>query len=190
MTKWLVLQLILLVGWSVAIFYLYQRKLWKARFPFNANQVFKALFLIVLPICWQGSSLVLGLGLLVTNASAVISPSFLFLLIILPIISLTLTAIWLILRYRSELIENSNHQNAIMQKVSECKQWIQKFEFINNQMIDVKIYISNGKPVGKLIVHDVTKDQAKLITEDKQGPPKDVYLEVIAKDHSDDTFYH
>ncbi|MEK5415906.1 hypothetical protein [Paenibacillus sp. FSL L8-0708] len=176
---WITMQFMLIVFWIIAAFLFYQYKGWKIGSPLDP---ITGLYLIIRFALIFGllSSILLGfIYLAFTMSKAEFIP--IFTLMVVPVV----LVIGFFAKYYFTTSVSNKRDSDLINKTNECREWVQKFPFINNEMIEIKIYISNGKATGRLIVHDVSKSQREEINKNKQGLPDDIHLVVIAADKAD-----
>ncbi|ODB61656.1 hypothetical protein [Paenibacillus polymyxa] len=191
MPIWLVLQLGLLAIWIVLAFLYYYSKGWRVGLPFQKDQVFKLLFSKIVPIVWMGSSLILGVIYILFNTQQMSDTLQIVFMVMVPIASLFFIfyRAWL---HDKKAEEVKKTENKIIKEQSEKTiKWVHQFDFVKEDKIELMVYISRDKPVGKLTVYDLTGDQQEILNQNKQNLPTDVYLEMtLKKSNLDNRFKH
>lgn len=180
--------LMLLVSIAAGI-YIYHSKMWKGGFPFGNLQILKVLGLIFVPALWMILILFIGLLLFVLGEVQSNAAMVFIAYIGIPIVFLVSIIVFFIVH---QVINNKNEKKMkqdIEKKVEQCREWVEKFPFINNEMIEVKIYISNGKPVGRLIIQNISLEQVSSLDKSKSLLPEGIYLELVSEDESNNTLH-
>lgn len=181
MDIWISVQLTILFIWLIAAFFFYRYKAWKVGSPLTSGNM---LFLVLRFFMLAGllSSIILGVIYVISTIPNVEY---------LPVITMLVLPILLIIifgvKYYMVNNEISTRDGNIKLKTEQIKAWVQKFPFINNEMIEIKIYISNGRATGRLIVKKINKDQAEVIKHHENELPNDIHLVVFHNNQEDNS---
>lgn len=106
-------------------------------------------------------------------------------MLIFPIISIS----WFVIRDKMLRADVARRDKIVIQTTNKCRDWAQKFPFLNNEMIEIKIYLSNGTATGRLIIQDVNQVQAQELKDEEDTLPKNIHLVVIAKEYENNEHY-
>lgn len=190
MSIWITMQLALLLCWVVAGFLFFRKKAWKISVPFNISSSLIMIFRFV-ALGWLLSSICLGVFYVLYTVP--FSGTFpIITLLVFPIIIIFILAI----NYYFGMTDQKGRERLILQKTKECKEWVEQFPFINNEMVNIKIYLSNGAATGRLIISDVDANEAALMSGKKEELPDDIHLMIVVNNDentsslSDNSIYH
>lgn len=182
MPVWVSIQLGLLLFWILVSFFLFYFSLWKTSFPISRTKSLQIIFANFLPFAWIASSFVFGLIYISLNLipQSDLYPV-LFLLIIPGILILVISSRILI---RNKILQNHDifSMKLIEQKKKEIEEWSKQFNFLNEENIEIKLYLSRGRPVGRIKVNQVNKTEITKLKSKKESLPEGIYLEVIDND--------
>jgi hypothetical protein len=179
MPLWFLIQLGLLLFWFLVSFFMYYFSLWNTSFPFSRTKSFRMVFLNFFPFIWLASSFIVGLlyiGLNITIRSDLIPV--LSLLIIPGILIIVLASRLMI---RNKILQNHEifSEKLIEQKRKEIEEWKNNFNFLNEDNIEIKLYMSRGRPVGRVKVGPVNKAEYNKLKNNNSNLPEGIYLEII-----------
>ncbi|MEF3355818.1 hypothetical protein PV403_22050 [Paenibacillus sp. GYB006] len=183
--NWILIQIGLLILWIILPLVYYFTNGWRTGFPFKKEQVLKLLFFRVVPIGWMSCTLISGIIYFFITTKNIIDLLPIVFMIVLPLIVLTsiLYRTWRQDKQTDEIKRVELLQ--IKEKRDGCLNWIHQFTFIDDESMELKIYMSRGTPVGKLTVYNVTQDQESILLSNKGQLPLDVHLETVPKIDSD-----
>jgi hypothetical protein len=178
MPNWLMLQIGLLLVWLIIALISYYGGLWTSSGPIGRRRILQFLMLKIVPLAWLTSSIFIGLYLLFTNSYQLTKFS-LIMTIFLPIVSL-LFIIGSLANENSKLKKKQQENEKKMElKKNECEKWVSSIFFLSPQDVTIKLYLSNEKATGRIIITNVTDEQSELIKERyRDSIPKGIYLEV------------
>lgn len=182
MPLWVSIQLGLLLFWILVSFLFYYFSLWKVSFPISRKKSLQIIFLNFLPFAWLASSFFLGLIYLSLN---LISQSNLFpVLFLLVIPGIVILVISSRIMMRNKILQNHEifSKKLIEHKRKEIEEWSRQFNFLSEDNIEIKLYMSRGRPVGRIKVNRVNKTEITKLKSKKENLPEGVYLEVIDSD--------
>lgn len=179
MPLWVLIQLGLLLFWFLVSFLFYYFSLWNTSFPIGRTKSFRMVFFNFFPFTWLASSFIAGLlyiGLNLTIRSDLFPV--LFLLIIPGMMILVLTSRLLI---RNKILQNHEifSVKLIEQKRKEVEEWSKNFNFLNEENLEIKLYMSHGRPVGRVKVSPVNKAEYNKLKNNNSNLPEGIYLEII-----------
>ncbi|WP_307415060.1 hypothetical protein [Paenibacillus sp. W2I17] len=181
MPNWLWLQFALLLVWLIIASFSYYGGLWTASGPVGRRKILQFLMLKFIPLAWLTSSLMIGLYFVVKNYQFT-KLSF-FMTIALPVVSLFIIICSLAYENSKLKREQQENEKKMESKKDECEKWIRSISFINSQDVTLKLFLSNDKATGRIIVTNVTEEQSELIKNRYMDSlPKGIYLEVISCD--------
>ncbi|ALP37978.1 hypothetical protein ASL14_19085 [Paenibacillus sp. IHB B 3084] len=152
-------------------FTLFWSKLWKGSGLFSRSDVLSIIIQLGIMI-WAVIFFLIGLTKLVLLSGWDNTNT--FLTIGVPLLVITFFLFKICRNYyttKQELKE-------IKQATTICKTWAFSFPYVSEDNTHIKLYLKKGKPVGKLIISDVTEEQALELNGNKGSLPKDVLLEV------------
>jgi hypothetical protein len=188
MTAWVYIQIVMLVGWLVAALIFYRVRAWKLSSPLSpyTGLILSVRFAVV---AWLVSSILLGIVyLIITMARGKLLP--VITLLVFPVTVIMTIAI------RNYFItgEFKRRDDDIRTKTRAIKEWAHKFEFLNNEMIEIKLYVSNGSATGRLVITDVDQNEAEEINKHRNELPDQIHLVVLPKsqkmDNDNPIIYH
>lgn len=177
------LQLVLLLVWIIITLISYFGGLWGSSGLIGRKKIFQFLMFRFLPSAWLISSLFIGLFLVVkvpkqlTNFSVLMT-------IVLPMVAL-LTILFSLANENRKLKQKQREEKDKMElKRSECQEWLRSISFINSKDVTLKLYLSNNKATGRMIITNVTKEQNEIIRKEYlESLPNEIFLEIITENN-------
>lgn len=172
MPTWLTIQLATGVLWFFCGIILYRIKFWKVTFPFGFNSGIIILLLIFLPVSWLGTLIIIELYFIIKEIS--FSP---FRLIIPSLLLIHLLIQVIYYRKNKQLANYLEDKCSI--KRQECIQWLEKFNFINQDDVNIQIYEVKGLTVGKIVVEGITDKEATELKAQEKSLPENTHLFIL-----------
>ncbi|MEK4456339.1 hypothetical protein [Paenibacillus sp. FSL R10-2748] len=152
-------------------FILYSTRLWKASGLFGSFDV-KSILLQLVLIAWAIVSFFVGLIKMIIVSGLAVST-----IVLTMGIPILLIAFFSIKIYRNYFITRQELKRMKNASVL-CKQWASSFPFISEENTQLKLHLREGKPEGKMIITNVTEEQASELYSQKQDLPKGIFLDV------------
>lgn len=178
MPTWLWIHGIILVIYIIFWGLLYYLKLWRLSFPFNKMTSIKVILSLFLPFSWLLSSLVIGLFLLLSKQLSKLDK---MLLIYFPLVSL----LALFVNYYINSLKYNNSEKQIQKNINllrdTCHNWVLQFPFLDENKYDLQVFISKNKPVGRMVLYELTCSEEKIINQHKDKLPQEVTLLISRK---------
>jgi hypothetical protein len=173
MPMWLLVHGILIVFWGSIWFSVYYLRLWTLSTPFTKETSLKIVIFHFLPLSWLSSSFIVGTILYnITRLEKVD----IILLLFFPFCSV-------IFYFINFWFNNSTHQQreeyiqkSIKSFKENCQNWVNQFPFISEENYDLQVFISKDKPVGRMIVYELTNIEESALKEHKEELPSGVTL--------------
>ncbi|MBA4533887.1 MULTISPECIES: hypothetical protein [Brevibacillus] len=137
-------------------------------------------FGVVVPVAWALASLLYGLFYITAMMSE--SVTALVCLIVLPVLFLLSTALYLWIKEKKRRIQLQNELALKSGTKEKCLKWIKQFSFVDESNSDLQIYISKGRPTGRLTIQSLTTEQIYEIESRSNELPMGVKLLLIPKD--------
>jgi hypothetical protein len=186
MPLWLIVQLGMLITWYLVAFLFISIKGWRIGFPLSTNLFSSLIYKRIVPIAWLVSCFVYGIGHLLINlrSSELFLP--LIFLNVVPLIFIGIVAGMMI----KNGVDKKNEEKMLSDKYNELYLWTKKFNFIRKDMIEVNIYISKGKPVGRAHFNNLTPSQIEEIKLNTNDLPAGIYLDLGFKDNNNSNNIH
>ncbi|OOE14062.1 hypothetical protein [Fictibacillus arsenicus] len=178
MPTWLALSGALLIFWTVFWFIIYKFQLWTISFPLSKSTVLKAMVTIIIPVSWLTTTLIFGVFLAILKEETFFE---LFTLVFFPLILLILILLVLYLENIKYHKIRKNEQNELNEIKNNIILWLNQFSFLTQKNYDLQIFISKNKPVGKIIIHDVSNEEASRLKESKNQLPSTVSLLIFER---------
>ncbi|WP_339316852.1 hypothetical protein [Paenibacillus sp. FSL R10-2734] len=179
----IIVQMALLFFIFTFTFLLYRAKTWKASTIFNKAEAISITFQLAL-VVWAFLSLVTGIFYFFLTTKSELS-GFILSVILIPLIILFYFGI-------KVLVNSNNTKKSIYEintKSNEVILWSKSFPFLSKDQIDLNVYLSKGKAVGRVTVHGVNEHEANLIKMKKSGLPADIFLNVIMENDENCNLY-
>ncbi|AIF68205.1 hypothetical protein GZ22_17255 [Terribacillus saccharophilus] len=168
MPNWMLIHGILLVILGCLYFFVYYNKSWTLSAPFNKKTSMKILFLYLLPLCWLLSSVLLGITFYYFGLLKSVDVIF---LVILPILTIIISGVYYWLSNKSYIKQQEQTYKDIDNFKKVSMKWIKQFSFVNDNNIDLEVYISKGTPKGRMIIYDLTTSEENLILKQHENIP-------------------
>lgn len=168
MPFWILIHGILFTTWALFWLVLYNRNLWTLSTLFSKEISFKIVVFHLFPLTWLSSSIILGIIKFITRPEY--STDF-YMLIVVPLI-IILVIIFDHLAANIKTKQNDNKLKDNMQRFKEhCQNWILQFPFINENQYELEVFISKERPVGRMIVYELTETEASLLKKHEEELP-------------------
>lgn len=94
------------------------------------------------------------------------------------VISLLICRIIFIPRIIAMKREEKKEKEHLQAKRLLCEEWLNQFPFVDSMNRRVQLYISKGEAVGRVVVREVTEDEAILIETKRCDLPERIHLEI------------
>ncbi|MEH7035631.1 hypothetical protein V7054_26105 [Priestia megaterium] len=181
MPVWLFAQIGLVCFWLIIGIYIYYTKLWKATFPISKRYYFLFTFILLVPSLLALSSIVFGLiYILFIHKEIEFSKPILFLFII-PGSYLAVLLLYTLLRNVFSL-KQEKKQNQKKQEIQEfCFNWIKQFNFIKENMYNIKVYPLDDEIEGRIKIKGLTSEEFSLLKQAETKLPDNIYLYLVLK---------
>lgn len=160
MPSWMLIHGILLVLWSCVYFSVYYAKSWTLSAPFNRTTSMKIVFILLLPLSWLISSVFLGITLFLLGQ---LKSTDIIFLVIIPLVLLLIYGFYLWLSNQSYTKQDEILRKKLVTFKENCQEWTKQFSFINEDNIDLEIFISKDKPVGRMIIYDLDSLEESIL---------------------------
>ncbi|MDW7614891.1 hypothetical protein SC499_09140 [Peribacillus simplex] len=178
MPTWFWIHGILLVIWIVIWGAIYYLQLWRLSFPFEKMTSFKIVLSLFLPFSWLSSSFLIGIIYSLIGDFVFLDK---VLVIFIPLIILIVMFIYYFIN-SSIYHKNENQiQTSIKNLKENCQKWILQFPFISEEQYDLQIFISKDRPVGRMIIYELTCNEERVLKEQTGDLPKEVTLLFVKK---------
>jgi hypothetical protein len=178
MPNWMLIHGILLVIWGFVFLFIYNVKSWTLSAPFNRITSLKIVFYYLLPLSWLVSSIFLGIVLYYSGRLK--STDILF-LILLPFVVLMIYGFYQWFSNQSYIKHKKQIQISLSDFKDSCKEWTKQFSFIKDENIDLEIYISKGKPVGRMIIFGLDSEEETTLKKQQENIPPGLTIMVSKK---------
>lgn len=177
MPTWLISQIII----TVFIVYLwkmiYDRKLWTSGFPFGRKHMLQLTWLLFFPVSWFFALVVFGL-IYMYFTSETNQNIWYFVVWIPSVLFIVLVLVYIVL-YLKRKRKDQDIESKIAYKRAECIEWIKRFTFLSENNTKLQISISNGNPVGKIIISQITEEEERRLIPYEEDLPEGISLFVI-----------
>lgn len=178
MPMWILVHGILLVIWSSIWLSVYYFRLWTLSAPFNKVTSLRIIFLHLIPLSWLLSSFFVGLLLFIIDT---LEQADIVLSVFVPLGILLIYYIYFWFNNSTKQQREEYIQNNIKNFKDNCQNWIKQFPFINEDKYDLQVFISKDKPVGRMIVYELTHKEENELREQKAELPSGVTLLFLKK---------
>lgn len=168
MPIWILIHGILLVIWLSVYLTSYYTKLWTLSTPFSKTTSMKIVFIYFLPFSWLISSIIVGMLFYLFNILENIDFVFLVILpftVLLFFISYLIVSNKLYIKHRKKSYENLEDFRR------RCDEWVAQYPFLNLNNIDLEIYTSKGKPVGRMIISGLDSEKETVLKTSRHNAP-------------------
>ncbi|MBT2696534.1 hypothetical protein J7E79_03715 [Bacillus sp. ISL-40] len=176
MPTWTIVLGTLLIFWTVFWIYIYNNRIWLISFPFSSSNAHKVLFTLLIPVSWFVSTLFMGIILFFASDLSAIDISA---LLIFPFIMLVVIIMGNIIPNRNRLKEQKELQRLTFEVRSKCLNWTKQFYFLSDKNVDLQVFVSKGNPVGKIIIHGVSHEEASILKQNKNKLPETVSILIL-----------
>ncbi|MEK3744693.1 hypothetical protein NST23_18595 [Brevibacillus sp. FSL K6-0770] len=146
---------------------------------------------MIVPIIWLASSLVYGIYYFLSmyTKETFIAP--LICLIIIPATTLILLGITVFHRERKRRLTYEQQLELIGKVKHSCEIWSSQFDFILEENMNLEVYISKGKPTGRMTVKNLDEEQILILDKHREELPEGIFLWLVPKDiHVDSKYLH
>nr|WP_278431178.1 hypothetical protein [Brevibacillus laterosporus] len=181
MPTWFIVQISLLLLWVFLGFFYYRVKLWTVGNPLNGGSMLLLTFSLIVPIIWLGSSFIYGIYYFLSMNSKENFSAPLICLIIIPAMTLIILAITLFHRERKRRLSFEHQLELIGKTKQSCDIWSSQFDFILEEDMSLEVYISKGKPTGRLTVKNLDEDQILMLDKHREELPEGIFLWLVPK---------
>lgn len=168
MPNWMLIHGTLLVIWVIVYIFVYYMRVWSISVPFSRKTSMKVIFICLLPLSWLVSSVTLGITLYFFGS--LISSDIVF-LVILPIVFLLIYGFYFWLSNLSYIKHQKQIHKSLEYFRNSCKEWTNQYSFINDSNFDLEIYISKGKPVGRIIIFGLNLEEETILKNQQEKAP-------------------
>ncbi|MEF7556202.1 hypothetical protein [Bacillus thuringiensis] len=176
MATWLTIQItigvVLFLFWSVVAL----SRAWGIGFLVNKKDIFKLMYGFFYPVSYFIVLIVIeGIIILKRGWS-----SFGYMQLLLPSILFIIIFVELCL-YKKQKKDSEKKAQDISTKKEECLNWFRKFSFANDEQIQIQLYETKQRIVGKVIVKNVTDNEEKELRAYEELLPQDISLLILKK---------
>lgn len=180
MPIWVAVQLALLIGATVIGLLLLRSHFWKIGYPFKPGDALIIVFQWIVPSLWSVSSLAFGLYWF-SHRNWSLDTTALLSLIMIPGAVIIFQAVRLTLSNRKLEKEESYENSLVRDAEKECHEWANMFPFLSRDNINVQVYVSNGRPAGRVTVVCISTDEANQLYKYQNNLPDGINLLVSPK---------
>jgi hypothetical protein len=178
MPNWMLIHGILLVIWGCVFLFVYYVKSWTLSAPFNRITSMKIVFYYLLPLSWLASSIFLGI---ILYYSGRLKNTDILFLILLPFVVLMIYGFYQWFSNQSYNKHKEQIHKSLGDFKDSCNEWTKQFSFIKDENIDLEIYISKGKPVGRMIVFGLDSENETILKKQQENVPPGLTIMVSKK---------
>lgn len=178
MLKWILIQIGLIIILYVISAIFLRTQAWKIGFPFSLKKVTKVVLFKLVPFIWGLLSFAIGISYALLNAEDKQQQVQLLLLTIVPLIVISLAGYSFFIQAYKDKKNEVDEDQLLKDKTKEFKAWAEQFGFLEDQIVGMKIYISKGKPVGRVQIKNLTESQITELANNKDELPEGIYLEI------------
>ncbi|MDA1906034.1 hypothetical protein PDK24_09445 [Bacillus cereus] len=181
MPIWLLTQICLFCFWLVIGIYIYYTKLWKANFLVSKKYYFLFTFVLLVPSLASLSSIIFGLIYLISIYQNISFSQPVFFLLVVPGTYLVVLLIYILIQYVLSLRQEKKHNYSKQEVQKACYEWIEQFDFIKEDMYNIKVYLIDDGVEGRIKIKDLTSEQLTLINKVEKSLPDNIYLYLVPK---------
>ncbi|MBO7747336.1 hypothetical protein I8J29_24430 [Paenibacillus sp. MWE-103] len=184
MLRWFLIQVGLLIFWYAIAFFVIRLKSWKMSFPINPSLFSKIIITRVVPFFWGLSSFIYGIIIVLQNFD---KQKLLIPIMFLTVFPLSIFVIIGVSAWRKSVTDDKrekSEEELINTKKKEFIQWTNQFGFLNENMIEMRLYISKGKPVGRIGIRGLSESQLDELAQHKDELPEGLFLELVGYKHN------
>lgn len=160
MPTWLWIHGIIIIIWVIFWGAIYYFKFWTLSFPFKKMTSIKIIFSLYLPLSWLLSSLLIGVIIVIVRQQSVLDNIF---LILFPLIALVLMSFYYGISYFLFRKSENQLQTNIRNFRDTCQKWILQFPFIDESKYDLQVFVSKDRPVGRMVIYELTFCEEKAL---------------------------
>ncbi|WP_241475272.1 hypothetical protein [Priestia flexa] len=172
MPDWLIIELTVGIIWLIVLAVVQRVKLWKITFPFSYNTGFSLLILIVFPIAWLATLILIGIYYFIKSNSihegSLVLPLLLFIYILFRFI-----------QYKKNKASNYYTNQELLKKKQECIEWLQKCNFWDERYLNIQVYKIKSKVIGKVTVNPLNEEQYLCLKNMEKILPENVHLFIL-----------
>ncbi|MBY0094380.1 hypothetical protein H7S74_24825 [Priestia aryabhattai] len=174
MGTWLIIELTVGLVWFLFWIILCRVKFWKLSFPFSFNTGVSIFLLILFPISWLLTIIVIESYLVIQEGNIQVTR------LIIPLVLLIHLAIQFAY-YKKNKAKADYIDKEISMKKEECIKWLKKCNIWDEKYLNIQIYEVKDKIFGKVVVRKVTEEQYICLKESEKSLPENTHL-LILKD--------
>ncbi|QBJ67108.1 hypothetical protein C3496_12325 [Bacillus anthracis] len=181
MPVWLLTQICLFCFWFMIGIYIYYTKLWKANFLVSKKYYFLFTFVLLVPSLASLSSIVFGLIYLLNIYQGISFSQPVFFLLVAPGTYLIILLLYILIQYTFSFRKEKQQYYSKQEVQKACFKWLKQFDFLNEDMYNIKVYLVEGEVEGRIKIRDLTSEQLVLINKAQDSLPDNIYLYLVPK---------
>lgn len=171
MPGWLIIELTVGLLWLIFLAVVHKVKFWKISFPFSYKTGLSLLFLIVFPMAWLITLVLIGVYYWISyniHYGSLVIPLTLFIYILLRFI-----------QYKKRKVSSYQINDELLKKKQECIEWLQKCNFWDQKNLNIQVYKIKSKVIGKVTVNPHNEEQYECLKEMESFLPENVHLFIL-----------